>query len=507
MFNDIINYSILGIRYHVDKSSYYANTLIRRLRISFRMGALIFVCFSMFYVSACGAPSSDFPEIPTESTLPTESEAATSSVPEIEEDVFPVIQMASPYSQDTLNYLSRLYEAKSLGLLGTGVNGDNVSLSFLDSIEPPFVVEALATPATGATKDTIMNWKSDAVLPDVFLASALSDSFENDVALSLNPYLSNDSLLNPSNTYIDMFKILSSDGDVFGIPLLASVDLLYVNQELFRTSDTELLSFVVDIDTFEAASKSISEYYDNSELTPSFPFYYAEDLLPFLGASYADSFYYMTYDAGASTFIPGFDTSVRFLNQYAGAGYSLDLLSEQDKLDLFGTFDPVISKRVAMWVGNSSDVMRWANYMPYTLQMAQIPSSEVGVITPPCLTIYPLCISATTSYPEIASRFASFVALDEDAILLRLRLEGSEGFLPTVKSNRVWTRYFENATYSSPLLYYKEYMANAYYSPEISDEKLYERFSYIIKTYSQRLLTENISDDILKEMTDVLMSA
>lgn len=482
-------------------------SLMLFFRTSVRTCVMLCVCFSLLNLTACSNQSSDFPSIPTISTESSVSESIQPSLSASEEETFPVIQMASPFSQDTLNYLSRLYSAKSQGLLGAGVNGDNVSLSFLDSVDPPFVVEAISTPATGATKDTILDWNNSNAMPDVFYSASLYASFENEISLSLNPYLSNDSLLNPTNIYIGMFNVLSTDGDFFGIPLMSSVEIIYINQEIFRTSDTELPSFVMDSNSFQKASENISDYFDNSELPPSYPFYRVEDLLPFLGASYADSYHYMSFDKTTKTFVPGFEDSVRFLKRYAELGYSIDLLSEEDKLELFGTFDPIISKRIAMWAGDSSDVMRWANYMPYTLQMVQIPSDEVGVITPPCLTVYPLCVSATTNYPELASKFAAFIALDEDAILLRLRLEGSEGFLPTVKSNRVWTRYFENATYSSPLLYYKEYMNHAYFSPKVSDQKLYGQFLYLLRTYSQDLLSEELSNDILKEMADVLLSA
>ena len=50
-------------------------------------------------------------------------------------------------------------------------------------------------------------------------------------------------------------------------------------------------------------------------------------------------------------------------------------------------------------------------------------------------------------------------------------------------------------------------MNHAYFSPKVSDQKLYGQFLYLLRTYSQDLLSEELSNDILKEMADVLLSA
>ena len=83
---------------------------------------------------ACKKANNEFPTIPTapttESTETSESENTT-VISTME------LTIASPLSYDTCQYLAKLYIAKSQGLLGDGVTGDTVDLSYLDSIDLP----------------------------------------------------------------------------------------------------------------------------------------------------------------------------------------------------------------------------------------------------------------------------------------------------------------------------------------------------------------------------------
>ena len=101
--------------------------------------------------------------------------------------------------------------------------------------------------------------------------------------------------------------------------------------------------------------------------------------------------------------------------------------------------------------------------------------------------------------PQLAADFASFLALDEDAILLSQRLENTEGFLPVISSSTVWNAYFSESEFGSELAQFRDNMDQATYSPQTNHEDLYNDMIQIVSDHSADILNPDTDMDTLIE--------
>lgn len=465
---------------------------------------LVFVSLAVS-VSACSVSNSPFPMIPKSSdgnnTMTTQSAETTP----IEQYQYPIIKIAAPVSEETADYLVKLYDAKKSGLLGEGVNGLTVSLAFLDTIEPSFGLDVYTTSSTGASVSSINTWEQSGSVPDIILADSLSQLAEDNKIIPLNDLLAENILLLPSNIYINFSNNLAIKNLQYGIPYSSSVEVIFVNNEVLLAAGISQMTFEADLETLGNVSEAVALLNDEDTLPENrvLPFYQARELIPYLPSSFDASSGYLMFDGSNAYFKKeSFENSIRFLREYLSKGYSVDGLSEEEIVESFGTLDPILAKRVAMWVGNSEEISRWANYMPYTLSIIQIPSLTSGEYSPSAITVYPLCISKQSQYPELAADFAAFIALDEDAILLRLRLEKEEGFIPVIRSPAVWEYTFSELTFGNSLAKLREQIDNAYFSPKGSDYTTYEKTENLLSLYSDKLLDSELDlDELLNELT------
>jgi ABC-type glycerol-3-phosphate transport system substrate-binding protein len=460
----------------------------------------------MLFVSSCNSKDSIFPTIPDlsdpssssvdESTIQTNPENSTATE----------LRLAAPVSEQTAEYLLRLYFAKKNGLLGEGMSGADVPLDFLDTIETDFDVDVYTTASTGANMTSISTWKNDKAIPDIICTDSLSELVASNDIIALNSILADNPLLLSSNLYLNYLNNLVIEDFQYGIPYSASVEVIFVNNEVLDAAEIPRMPFETDLIMLTEISRKISELnsLDSDPTEQVIPFYQASDLLFLLPASFSgESAFSMNDEWEIDLHTDAFLMSVEYLRSYASDGYCMDLMTDEELESIFGTFDPILSKRVAMWVGNSEEISRWSNFMPYTLSIIQIPSISAGELSPPALTVYPLCISATCEYPDIAADFATFIALDEDAILLTIRLENSDGFIPVVKSSLVWENSKEKSVYGAPLFALKDIINEAYILPSISNNILSENIENFLLEFSYEYLDTIISLDELPDKIDV----
>jgi len=483
----------------------YGNNLKSSFKLFLRLVLTLLLVSFAVSVSACSESNSPFPMIPKASDgsnlLTSQS---TETIP-TEQYNYPIIKLAAPVSEETADYLVKLYEAKKSGLLGEGINGLNVSLEFLDTIEPSFGLDVYTTSSTGASVSSFNTWEQSGSVPDIILADSLSQLAEENKIIPLNDLIAENMLLLPSNIFINLSNNLVIKNAQYGIPYSSSVEVIFVNNEVLSAAGISQMAFETDLETIENVSEAVALLNDEDTLPENrvLPFYQARELIPYLPSSFDPSSGYLMFDGNNVDFKKeSFEKSIRFLREYLSKGYSVDGLSEEEIFESFGTLDPILAKRVAMWVGNSEEISRWANYMPYTLSIIQIPSLEPGEYSPSAMTVYPLCISEQSQYPELAADFAAFIALDEDAVLLRLRLEKEEGFIPVIRSSAVWEYAFSELKFGNSLAKLREQIDNAYFSPMVSDYATFENTETLLSLYSDKLLNAELDlDDLLNELT------
>ncbi|MBN1891536.1 MAG: extracellular solute-binding protein [Clostridiales bacterium] len=467
------------------------------LYFRFVLAFAVVIC-SFAVTPACSPDQSMFPTVPDVSATVSDSTQSTNINESSAENVPDIIRIAAPLSEDTVLYLSQLYTAKKSNLLGVGITGNTVSLDYLSTIEPEFTVELFTTSSTGANMSSYNDWKQSDNLPDIVLTDSMSRLIENDYLLPLDDLLAGNDLFLPSNVYHEMVSQGAVEDKQYGIPFSASVSVVFCNREILDRADVSL-AYDTDMGKMLEATRLIRSLNENNDekSTHVIPLYSTSEMLPYLPACFDPNMGYMAEKSGnIDISSQGFRDSVRFLREFKRYD-SVERLSDEEKAEIFGTMDPIIAKRVAMWAGRSDEVERWANYMPYTLGIIQIPSKDTDNYSPPALTVFHLCISSQTENPTEATEFATFVALDVDAIMLRNRLENGEGFIPVVQSSEVWELFFLDSVYCGALYSVRENMRSAYYTPFVSNHTFHEHAEQFMERYASALVDKEEDYDEL----------
>lgn len=461
-----------------------------------RLTGFVSVCIicSISLASCADVPPNRFPVVTqpqqntTTSTAPGETTETTTDSGANEPIV---LKVAAPISSTTANYLARLYAAKQASSLGVGVTGSNIDLDALDLYQPTFSVEILQTPSSGVTLDTIEQWKEKDFIPDILYTDALHVLHDSGDILPLSNLVASNSLYLPTNIDPSMLASCSIDEKLYGIPYAASAQVLYINMDVLEEAGIEGVPYQIDLDMFLEISQGVRDL--TTKDTPldelNLAFFRASELLPFLPASFsAESGWFMFSGTQFDFDAPAFSDAVMFLQSYVEDGYSLESLSPDDQISAFASEDPRLSNRVAMWVGSTQEISFWTTNTGYELSIAQIPPNTGTTNSPPALTVFPLCISSSTQHAQLACDFASFLALDPDAILLTARLEQNEGYLPVVSSVTVWNYIMEQQIFGAEMLQIKQELDSAYFNPITNHDPDYRLINYILEQYSDLLL-------------------
>ena len=488
----------------------YKKSFCRQKKV--RVLAFFIALILIFSVLAGCSSNSDnyFPKV-TQPKIEGSSSAGTtptlSVTPDETSDGSNVLKVAAPISNTTAQYLAKLYTTKKSGKWNDKDSGSTVSLEQLDTIKSAFSVEILQTPSTGATEDTINQWKESGFVPDIIYTEALSSLAANGDILPLSDYTANNSLFLPTKIYTPMLYSCSISNELYGIPYSASAQIMYVNMDVLNAAGVDTVPFNLDLNTLKTISESVRNL--TTKDTPleqqTFAFYKASELIPFLPSSFTSDAGWFMFNGTAFDFYSGaFTDAIMYLRSYVKSGYSVESLTAEDQQKAFSSLDPRLSKRVAMWVGTTADVSLWSINHAYTLSIAQIPAENSDMESQLALTVYPLGISAQSQSPQLACDFASFIALDEDAILLSARLESLDGLLPVVSSNEVWEAVCLQQTFGEELLLLQNKVPDAYYNPVTNHKPEYLLTLQLMGEYRTSLLDETAD---LQTITNSLSNA
>ena len=476
-----------------------------RTRLRRKAARIMSLLIGVSLLTGCSSSGSNpFPKVtqPSETAAPTVSSsgtAASGSSSETSSQEMPVLRVAAPITNGTAQYLLKLYTAKQNGILGEGVDGSNVSLQVLDSVKPAFSVEILQTPSSGVMDDTLKRWQENGISPDIVLTGSLSSLYASGTVIPLTDYLASNPLLVPTEIYRPMLDALSIGGELCGIPYSASARILFSNRDVFAKAGINTVPFEMDLNTLLSLSESVSNLNSDTTLLPErlFAFYEPSELLPFLPSSYSENAEWFMFNGSAFEFNAGsFRKAVQFLRTYVTAGYSVESLTPEQRAEAFQTLDPRLSGNVAMWAGSTEDISLWTN-TAFSVSISQLPAEnkDKGAALP--LTVYPLAITASCTNPQLAADFASFIALDTDAILLTVRLEGADGMLPVVTNDAVWVAMVEKQTFGGNLMLLKSKMNDAYFDPVTNNDLASRKIQTMLSDYKASLIDETVDLDTL----------
>ncbi|MBR2750236.1 MAG: extracellular solute-binding protein [Lachnospiraceae bacterium] len=451
------------------------------------MAILLTLSFSLA-LFGCRKVNSSFPSVEVTSTETTETTTVTTETKHFTH----TISIASPLSYETCVYIAKLYALKNSGQLAEGVSGENITLDYLDSIDLPFALNVYSTAETGCNADTLRQWQESGSLPDIFLTDSFDEVVQAGYAIPVTRYLSDETLLTPGNIYPKMLEQLYLNNEYYGIPYQASAYLMYADMEVLNRAGIQEISFKQDLNSFGAILDTLSGL--NAEAMEILPFYLAQGLIPYLPISlYGDT--YRSVRDGKTLSSKSWKDSLEYLKTVVASGKAYESLDTETVSTFFQGMSPLLSRKVGIWAGSSDEVSRYDNYMPNTLVMMQIPSTDKENYSPAMLSVYPLCISSSCDQPAETVKFASFMALDEDALLLASRLDLKEGFLPVVSSSTVWKNMVSTQKYGSFLSPFQSLMQDAVYIPAVTEKQEYEADLQYIATHLDSLIVEKITEE------------
>ncbi len=464
---------------------------------------LLLLVLALFFSGCAPRLDSDFPEmsvsngITDSSTINSSGEMSTSSPSEVGEDMS--FRIASPFSAQTLDYIAKLYKAKQSGGWTGEENVWTMDLQVLNNFESDFALEVVNTPITGAEDSAIDQWLSAEPLPDIIYVDKFNNLLAEDKLLSLNSYLANNALLSPAHLPSHLLDACSLEGNLYGIPFKASVKLLFVNQSLLSAAGVNALPAWVDIAGLITISEKLKTYGEggiegDSQRLLS-PFYQAKDLIAFLPASYSSEIGWMTYTGSSFAFEhPAFGEATLALRDFVSGGYAVESLSPETQTSFLST-DPRSEGRVGFWVGGSEELPRWQESNGFDLAIIPLPTKNLESIGRPAQTVYPIAISAQCKWPQVATDFAAFMALDEDALLLAARLEPAMGLLPVIYSESVWDKVLGEETFSESLLAFRDTWGEGYTNPATSQKEIATLIDRMLVDQSSAILDKAVPVD------------
>ncbi|HBP37252.1 MAG TPA: hypothetical protein DD640_00610 [Clostridiales bacterium] len=271
---------------------------------------------------------------------------------------------------------------------------------------------------------------------------------------------------------------------LYGVPYLASVPLIYLNQTLLRSysqATPEMNWSWGDWQAFTAEwQQTISEAGQSADrealaalaeepeklaalLQQSvFAIDDPVGLLNFLPAALSLSAGWSTWNGSRFSFDqPAFAQAVDWLRQALPQGSTPDHLDPDQTLAAFGSAtaaaDRILSGRILMWLGDSAEIAAWHRQKSFTVTECLVPAGPISADSgqsadnPAELTaeellirlkiplqIRSLLVSQKSDDPVLAADLAAFFALDADSLLLQSRFQLYEGMVPLVLDSVVW---------------------------------------------------------------------
>ena len=426
------------------------------LSIKFGCAVMTSVVLLAGVVSGCKNKKNDFPAIEYPEDVQTEPSSQNSTDPSEDQTRVSNIIVASPYSQNTIMYLSKLYYCKAHDLMDENT-GATVELEYLDGIDPDFIVDSILTSGDGASVENIISWNEGGNPPDIFLTGRVDEMRRQSLIEPLNNYIADNSLYSSGKIYVNALKQVTSGGSVYGIPFYSSVVLIAGNADYIPS--TGKLPFKNSNEQFYEYLQTIK-----SEMT-CVPLSSGYDMVPYINSSFADapcSFMMRDeYRRDKEYALSVIADTLEFANALYSEGLSANQTSD-------GT-NPIYARQAACWVTRSSDIASWVTYYPNKIYLLDLPSAPDADDVTPMASLYSFCVNVESSNKDFAADFASFLALDPDARMLIERLEHQTGFLPSIKSSDVWSYITSDEVFGAAALVYSQSLDNAVYCPPLND--------------------------------------
>ena len=416
-----------------------------------------------FGVAGCSREEAVFPEIPgePEASSPAQETESTSS----DTKSITTLNVALPYSDDTVRYLSAMFYMKRNGTWDDMYTGADIDLATLDGVSTDYVITNNEVPSKGSDLVSIKSWDDSGTMPDIFLAQDCASVYSGGYCTELNDYISGSEYVDMSLIYGDALQYASEGGIFYGLPHYSSAIVLYGNSDYIPSSGVLASKY-----TTSELADYLEEIASENEGSGVVPFASAYKLVPYIGGSFDDdkSYSFMLNEEYADDKKKA-AAVLESVIEYVGAFYDQGIAANTDESGA----DPVFARNAAVWLDTSDAVVTWSEYFPGKLYVMRLPCSDTDNPGVPYLEPYCLCISTGCEDKEFAAEFAEFITYDVDAQLLIYRLEDMSGYLPVIRDQSLWDMVCADEIFGDEAYVYSQIMDNAVYCPAGFDNPLY----------------------------------
>ena len=424
-----------------------------RIRNALKNIMCVSLASSLVCISSCSKTEDEFPEMDFDETQVAESSEV--QVEETELDYienYHEISVALPYSDETINRVAKLFYLENTSFNPRMLNGRDISLDYLDSVDIPYIIHSVSIPNEGIGINTMAQYRNTSTVPDIYLTYDIDSIVESGFALPIDNY-AGDIVFDNNGIYANALLQDSVDGNTYGLPLYQSVMMIYGSSQYipssgqlpWRTTTSQLRNYL----------NNINSEFDVEELDV-IPFADASQMIPYLTSAYNEDIPTPYGCLGVDNKQPLIDGVTFVSNQYRN-GNSADYNEDGS--------DPRVTRNVGLWMDSSADVLRWSQYYPNGLYFTSLPTASSHSNITPYASVYSVCISNSCHDVEFAADFMTYICLDEDAQMLLTRLEPKPGFLPVVKSSYVWDMVCGEDVFGGQAALYKDYIGDAVYCP------------------------------------------
>ena len=435
------------------------------------------LCMTLL-LGACRRESETFPSLKEEPSATKQTVTETSDETKSNTEGIKSLKVALPYSDETIRCLAAMFYSKNNGTWDSSVSGLDVNIEALSATATNYVIRNTGVTNDGASLENLNGWRDSGEEPDLYLASDAGSASDAGLAADISVYASRSRYIDGSKIYAGSMSSQLKDGKLYGLPHYCSATIVFGNKDLVPKSGRLQAKH-----TAEDFTKYLDEIHGTIKCIPLASGY---ELMPYLGScfsgdrpvSYMMQNEYKSDKEAAEIVINSASAYIRKL-------YESKFSANADK----DGADPVFSRNAALWIDSSASCRTWEEYYPEKLYFLHLPCSSTSNSGVPYLRPYSLCVSQKCEDMQFAVDFASFISYDEDAQLLLYRLENLEGFMPLVRSGKVWNMAGNEGGFGVMVTDFRQMMDNAVYCPGSFDNRIYR------KTNEYTILYFGVSND------------
>lgn len=435
------------------------------------------LCITLL-LGACRRESETFPSLKEEPSATKQTVTETSDETKSNTEGIKSLKVALPYSDETIRCLAAMFYSKNNGTWDSSVSGLDVNIEALSATATNYVIRNTGVTNDGASLENLNGWRDSGEEPDLYLASDAGSASDAGLAADISVYASRSRYIDGSKIYAGSMSSQLKDGKLYGLPHYCSATIVFGNKDLVPKSGRLQAKY-----TAEDFTKYLDEIHGTIKCIPLASGY---ELMPYLGScfsgdrpvSYMMQNEYKSDKEAAEIVINSASAYIRKL-------YESKFSANADK----DGADPVFSRNAALWIDSSASCRTWEEYYPEKLYFLHLPCSSTSNSGVPYLRPYSLCVSQKCEDMQFAVDFASFISYDEDAQLLLYRLEHLEGFMPLVRSGKVWNMAGNEGGFGVMVTDFRQMMDNAVYCPGSFDNRIYR------KTNEYTILYFGVSND------------